>query len=160
MSDLISLSELFRGSEEDRFFCIPDYQRSYSWEKAHRDDLLNDIVEITQHGVTHFTGTIVAARPDEADGDYHVVDGQQRLTSLTLLVGRLLLSMQSREVEEVCDGMTLGAARDLFVRREEGAGSTRPRLRLNSDTAELFNHYLRSRTGKRDSHPSTSIRAV
>ena len=155
MSDLISLSELFRGADEDRFFCIPDYQRSYSWEKAHRDDLLNDIVEITQHGVTHFTGTIVAARPDHADGDYHVVDGQQRLTSLTLLVGRLLLSMQSREVEEVCEGMTLEAARDLFVRREEGAGSTRPRLRLNSDTAELFNHYLRSRTGHGSTPPES-----
>lgn len=66
---------------------MPPYQRSYSWEKSEARDLLNDLVEATETGNSHFVGAIVLVR-DEA-GDLLIVDGQQRLTTLTILLSIL-----------------------------------------------------------------------
>lgn len=138
MSDLITLAELFREDGEDRFFQVPDYQRSYSWETEHRSDLLDDLTDLLKHDATHFTGTIVAARPGERDGAYQVVDGQQRLTSLVLLIGRLLLRLERVGCSGVRSGVTLQQARERFIVDTERVGATRPRLELNSDTTALF----------------------
>ncbi len=78
---LLSISEIFKG----RFFKIPDYQRGYSWEKDQLIDLKDDIENLFNRDYRHFTGTIVAARV--ADNNHlNIVDGQQRLTSLLILL--------------------------------------------------------------------------
>lgn len=66
---------------------MPPYQRSYSWEKSEARELLNDLIEATETGNSHFVGAIVLVR-DEA-GDLLIVDGQQRLTTLTILLSIL-----------------------------------------------------------------------
>lgn len=138
MSDLINLEKLFHEDGEDRFFEIPDYQRSYSWERKHRSDLLDDLTELLEHETTHFTGTLVAARPNQPEEGYQVVDGQQRLTSLTLLLGRLLLRLEALGASHLADGESLAHARGRFILNTERVGATRLRLALNSDTTALF----------------------
>ncbi|WP_440995027.1 DUF262 domain-containing protein [Arhodomonas sp. SL1] len=138
MSELITLEELFQEHGEDRFFQVPDYQRSYSWENEHREDLLEDISDLLLHDATHFTGTVVAARPDEPDGTYQIVDGQQRLTTLVLLLGRLALRLEALGDSEGVGGIDLEEVRDRFIRSRQRVGATRPRLELNTDTTALF----------------------
>ena len=86
----IALGGLFHG----RLFRIPDYQRAYSWRTKHRNDLFGDIRRTWDKGSdsTHFMATIVGLRRDKVTiiTDEHqiieVVDGQQRITTLILLL--------------------------------------------------------------------------
>src|SRR3954453_20417861 len=89
MDGLITIQELF-GS---RAFRIPSYQRGYSWERRQWDDLLEDLDVLPIHK-DHFAGQVVLQPTDEhlvdTEGAQHrlfdVVDGQQRLTTLVLLM--------------------------------------------------------------------------
>ena len=85
-SSLMSLNELFEG----RFFYIPDYQRGYSWEKQQLEDLTQDIVNMINKQHIHFTGTIVAAQKNKKVNTFEIVDGQQRLTTLIILIKEII----------------------------------------------------------------------
>ena len=82
---LLTLEQVF----EDRLFIIPSYQRGYSWGKSQRADLLSDIENVRSQDFKHFTGTLVAAQIGQSDV-LEIVDGQQRLTSLLLLINVIL----------------------------------------------------------------------
>lgn len=90
MSDLPNLQTLFTA----RTFRIPEYQRGYSLVRAQWQDLLDDLDELRDDR-EHFTGTVVLQPTDappfvDAAGEEHqvfdIVDGQQRLTTLLLLL--------------------------------------------------------------------------
>lgn len=71
-------------------FIIPVYQRTYSWEQEQCQRLWNDIVEMQQQNRTgHFVGSIVniaeQAMPTGVQ-KFMIIDGQQRMTTLTLLL--------------------------------------------------------------------------
>lgn len=82
---LLKLTELFDG----RRFIVPDYQRGYSWEKEQRRDLLSDLEKQLDKEFSHYMGTIVAA-PQKKSNMYEIVDGQQRLTSLLILLNVIM----------------------------------------------------------------------
>lgn len=76
---------------------VPPYQREYSWQKAEWEDLLQDLVEADG---SHFLGTIITLNrtTDAADSNIlELIDGQQRMTTLTLLLAAIysLLSQQA-----------------------------------------------------------------
>lgn len=144
MSELVTLKELFGDETEDRFFRIPDYQRGYSWEREQRNDMLGDLEELPVHDCRHYTGTIVAARPSGGEGPYFLVDGQQRLTTLVILVARLLHRMRQLNADPAPE-MTANEARDLFVYRSPQLGQRWWRLTLNGDHDSLFQELLTSR---------------
>lgn len=71
-------------------FIIPVYQRTYSWEQEQCRRLWNDIVEMQEQNRTgHFVGSIVniaeQAMPTGVQ-KFMIIDGQQRMTTLTLLL--------------------------------------------------------------------------
>ncbi len=65
---------------------IPDYQRNYCWEDKQINDLWNSLKDIPQNGKYHL-GSIILQKKE--NGEYDIIDGQQRLVTLTLLVDRL-----------------------------------------------------------------------
>ncbi|MCB0857324.1 MAG: DUF262 domain-containing protein [Solirubrobacterales bacterium] len=72
--------------EGNVMYRIPPYQREYSWHKAQWEDLFEDLIEADG---SHFLGTIITLdqTKDALESNIlHVVDGQQRLTTLTLLL--------------------------------------------------------------------------
>lgn len=84
--------------EGKKQYQVPLYQRGYSWGRQQIDQLWDDIVEIAQTRredatATHFIGSLVlAASPENAAvglAKFLVVDGQQRLTTLTILLAAL-----------------------------------------------------------------------
>jgi hypothetical protein len=86
----------------DRVFRIPHYQRFYSWRKRQRDELFADIEKLVGSGEDqhHFMATIVCHRTAEtrdvgaAQYRLHdIVDGQQRLTTLILLLKSIELAL-------------------------------------------------------------------
>lgn len=70
---------------EDEPFRIPHYQRAYSWTWDQIDDLWDDLVENAARG--HFLGSLVLASENESKPQ--VIDGQQRLTTLMILLSVL-----------------------------------------------------------------------
>ena len=74
--------------QNSNIFHIPDYQRRFAWEKYNLNDLWNDI-KILKPEDMHFLGSIVViARPHSTtkSNPLEIVDGQQRLTAVSLLL--------------------------------------------------------------------------
>ena len=69
-------------------FDIPRNQRRYVWEKNHWNDLFEDLVFSISQNKPHFVGSIVLEGGSKKDGltYYTIIDGQQRLTTITLLL--------------------------------------------------------------------------
>ena len=82
-------------STTGRRFVVPDYQRSYSWDREQRSDLFQDLERLQKllaadREASHFCGTVICT-PSGGDGrEFAVVDGQQRLSTLVLVHARML----------------------------------------------------------------------
>lgn len=90
--DLIySVEDIFsKYLPSGKHFVIPSYQRGYKWKTKDIEQLLNDIDSFQTHGnstVFYCLQNITLVK--NGDGNYNVVDGQQRLTTLTLLLAHL-----------------------------------------------------------------------
>lgn len=96
----------------NKTFRIPSYQRDYSWGRTQVDDLLNDVDEAVEGGLSHYLGTFVLSRSDDL-GPFEVVDGQQRLTTLVLVVIALLKQLPKPEQEKLAAILI----RDMFTGR-------------------------------------------
>lgn len=85
-----SVKQLLEGGK-DHPFVIPEYQRPYAWEDDQIDTLFNDLWDFTtsheggSDGTnTYFLGCIVSYENEQ--GEQEIIDGQQRITSLFLLL--------------------------------------------------------------------------
>lgn len=133
-SELKLLDEIFKQGK--RVFRIPDYQRGYSWERQQRTDLLADIEYLIEsdYKYRHYTGTIVASlnakETKKRDGKYEVydiVDGQQRMTSLILLLSVLVRESRAEHKEVVSN----------FI-QEGSVGNTLRKLKLGQGQDQFF----------------------
>lgn len=82
------LLQLFTGPRQ---FVIPIFQRDYSWTQAQCEQLLQDILRVANAPETaiHFLGSVVYVDSEQSDAvlpQWLVIDGQQRLTTCTLLL--------------------------------------------------------------------------
>lgn len=77
-----TIGQLLAPGEE---MIMPPYQRSYSWGEKEAGDLLGDLREAALSGDSHFLGAIVVVQPEGASA-CEIVDGQQRLTTLTIML--------------------------------------------------------------------------
>lgn len=93
-----SLLPIFISSQSQ--YCIPIFQRSYSWTNDKATKLLDDIISVAEDDSRpcHFIGSIIYLPINQYSSGvrpYHVIDGQQRLTTISLLL--LALSEYSRQ---------------------------------------------------------------
>ena len=82
----------FLGESQMRL-TIPRFQRAYSWEAEQCDELWRDLFRAARDGRSHFVGTLIYL-VEEGGGDdggraCAIVDGQQRLTTVTLILAAL-----------------------------------------------------------------------
>ena len=80
------LLEYMEGSKKR--FVIPVYQRNYDWKIENCRQLYDDLVKVVRnHRKSHFFGSIVSSyQPNGRYTEYLVIDGQQRLTTVSLLL--------------------------------------------------------------------------
>lgn len=95
-------TQLFNLLQGQQHFMIPLFQRPYSWDKKNYESLWNDLMEIYEDGMEerHFLGSIVTKSMEatpEGVTPFLVIDGQQRLTTLTLLLAALRDAAKSTE---------------------------------------------------------------
>jgi uncharacterized protein with ParB-like and HNH nuclease domain len=70
-------------NDSDSFYQVPDYQRPYSWDKENISELMDDLTFAYTSNNTekYFCGSLVLVKNDR----YDIIDGQQRLTTFTIL---------------------------------------------------------------------------
>ena len=75
--------------DQNSFYSIPDYQRPYSWEEDQISDFWQDISKSFENeNGSYFLGSFILIKQKEA-GRYEIVDGQQRLTTITIFLAVL-----------------------------------------------------------------------
>lgn len=88
------------GREEP--FLVPDYQRPYSWGEEEIVTLFNDLLLFTEGDVskknknsndTYFLGTVISFKNE--NGEQEIIDGQQRITSLFLLLRAIYTKLKT-----------------------------------------------------------------
>jgi len=103
-----TLSEVLRGS----FLRIPRFQRPYSWDKENLTDFWLDLVERSVED--YFMGSMVIYRDGKEPNLYYVVDGQQRLTTITITLAAIRDIFDELGLTDLADGVhNLLEARDL-----------------------------------------------
>jgi uncharacterized protein with ParB-like and HNH nuclease domain len=81
MSQFVNLNTILGNGKS---YQVPIYQRDYSWDSDDWEDLWNDILEIPNEK-SHYLGYLVLQPNKEAEESFWIIDGQQRLTTLSLL---------------------------------------------------------------------------
>ena len=87
----VSLLDIMNEDEKSRFI-IPFFQRSYVWEKDNWDSLITDLKDNSNH----FLGSLILKYDDNKRYEIDVIDGQQRLTTLSILL-KVLYALSSDE---------------------------------------------------------------
>lgn len=129
-----SVYDLFLSHNGASSFLIPIYQRRYDWPKENIERLYEDVLAginslNDDESVLTFLGTVILVKENELQDDFTgqslaVIDGQQRLTTLALIIGALLYKIWvvkddvkdeplsenvkewlAKEVDEIIDGM-------------------------------------------------------
>ncbi len=130
---------------DDYLFRVPDYQRPYSWTPEQARELVEDLLGFIQANPgpiakmpSYFLGSIVLIKADSPDAD--IVDGQQRLTTLTLLLSAVRASVTGKPRDEITKrlyevGDTLVGTQDRF------------RLTLRERDAEFFQRFVQRDKG-------------
>jgi uncharacterized protein with ParB-like and HNH nuclease domain len=77
-------------------YIIPVYQRNYAWQKAQCKQLLDDFGKIGEEE-TYFLGSMIWAKPSDIKQEYIIVDGQQRLTTLFILIIAIYNSLKKED---------------------------------------------------------------
>lgn len=87
--------------QNKRQYAIPVYQRNYEWSADQCEKLFQDIVVASQRGKEHFCGSVVYSlvRYENNINHYIVIDGQQRMTTVYLLL-KALMDMANDEGEK------------------------------------------------------------
>lgn len=137
MTNVFSIQETFK----DRVLHVPDYQRGYAWEERQWDELLEDL-EFLADGKDHYTGSLVLHRQPttviQKGGNkltvFHIVDGQQRMTTIVLLLDAL------REKLAPSDPDTADGILERYIRFPDKNHQDTYRLRLNADCHDYFIH--------------------
>jgi hypothetical protein len=80
-----------------RFFEIPKYQRGFAWEKQNIRELFDDVKEAIESNSNHYIGTIVLSKDSVDDEKFYVVDGQQRITTITLMMSALVRKLTKKD---------------------------------------------------------------
>ncbi len=131
------LQQLFSGTQQ---FLIPIYQRQYSWERRDWQALWDDIIEVYDDGGedVHFLGSIVSKPHVSSAGgisSFVVIDGQQRLTTLTLLIAALRDAFAERSEPR---NTTADKLQNLYLTNQYGQGEERYKVVPTKADQDLY----------------------
>ena len=140
------IREIFEGSYQ---FEIPDYQRPYAWTTEQAEELSSDLLSAMQdahtNGATsqYFLGSIVLIKNDR-DLKAMVVDGQQRLTTLTMLFAALRAAWEAASYPQGVKSVTPF----LYEEGDEMLGkATGYRFTAREEDAAFFRQYIQEPGG-------------
>lgn len=99
MRDATKLDIYFK--DDKALFLIPLYQRKYAWQQKHCQRLFSDLLKVHKENIpSHFFGSIVSVKADsEHENDLLIIDGQQRITTISILILAAINAVENGEME-------------------------------------------------------------
>lgn len=142
MENLYTITQVF----SEKLFFVPDYQRGYAWENPQCQEFIEDL-ELLEPQRTHFLGTLILhLRGEDKIIDrngtsylaYDIVDGQQRLTTVVILLQAISGFLQKHEeARDLVDNLQ----QHYLVGRDRNKQPL-PKLTLNEDSRTYFNQII------------------
>jgi Protein of unknown function DUF262/Protein of unknown function (DUF1524) len=117
-----------------KHFAVPRYQRGYAWEANEAGEFLDDLESEAEVGRGLFLGTIIFNVADDAEDKIEIVDGQQRLTTIFLL----LIACRELAKELKLDGIAQETQKRITVTDPATAKSRGPLLVASETIREVF----------------------
>lgn len=109
---------------------VPPHQREYSWTPKEVKKLFEDLTKAISDEPEYFLGTIATIQ--EATGELKVIDGQQRLATVTILLCEIRNYLRDKD-EFVANGIS-----ELLEYPNLSQRTTLPKMRLNSNDNDFF----------------------
>jgi hypothetical protein len=128
-----------------RLYTVPPYQRDYSWTEEQWEDLWTDLKELSERPEdTHYMGALVVE--GRSDREFAVIDGQQRLATLSLLVLAVisrLLQLRDQGISADDNEQRAAALRARFIGEKDPASLVEAsKLTLNDSDNAFYQDYL------------------
>lgn len=134
-----------KGSEEYLYnfmegrrkrFVIPVYQRNYNWKREQCKKLFDDLVDVHRNDKkSHFFGSIVSVNEDNKT--FTIIDGQQRITTISLIMIAMINAVKNGEFDGETDVKTCKRIREDFIVAEDD-DVNKLRLRPYNDDKVAF----------------------
>jgi len=119
---------------ENKKYIIPSYQRPYSWNAEQAEQLIRDIHEsFLEESEEYFIGSLICI--DKGKNEYEIVDGQQRLTTLSLIFAKVRDLISNEKIKSDIQKRILPI--DVFSDRPQ-----EPRLKIRKKEEDLYNNYI------------------
>ncbi len=138
------IGAIFNGNR----FVIPTYQRKYSWTDTERKALWQDIEESLKDDMNHFVGTLSFKENKSiglsTDTVYEIIDGQQRITTLFILLKILIDKIADSDVKESQLSAFIGSKDNLKLQPLGADGDFLKRLLFDFDNIDKENINKRS----------------
>lgn len=128
-----ALSKTFTS---DFRFTVPPFQRAYQWKREQMAQLIDDIVDACRNGEPYFLGSLILVH--NGGSKYDVIDGQQRLVSLTILFAVLLDLENDHGYGDKLHELIMEPGDKLRGIEPE------PRLKLRDQDAQFFREHVQS----------------
>lgn len=140
-ANTISFGTLISG---DNIYRVPLFQRNYSWTEDNWDDLWLDITNAKQSNEIHYMGSIILMK--RGGKNYDVIDGQQRITSLSL-IALACIQIIDELVKSGTDVVENEERKDILLKRFVGYKSATVlkitnKLILNEENDPFYASYL------------------
>ena len=124
---------------------VPPYQRDYSWSEEQWEDLWNDVIDLRLDPETrHYLGALVVE--GTSDRDFLIIDGQQRLATLSLLALAVINRLEGMARDGIDPADNAERARELrsrFIGEKDPASLIEScRLHLNDTDDAFYQDYL------------------
>ncbi len=143
-TDTEDLKELLSNGKS---YSVPPYQRDYSWKQEQWEDLWEDLANVDANREDHYMGAIVLESVERKH--FQVIDGQQRLTTLSILILACVDYLEAlahegvdaaanRERASLLESSYLGAKDPASLR-------ITPKLQLNANDDDFFQLNLAQR---------------
>ncbi len=137
----VSLSDIIGNG---KVYKVPPYQRDYSWKQDQWEDLWADILTVLNGESIHYMGSIVLQNKGEKR--YSVIDGQQRLSTLTLIVLATIKTIQNlidKNIDKENNQERVSLLTKKFLGdKDPGSLTYSAKLELNENNNSFFQTHL------------------
>lgn len=165
-----SIRAIFSEDDGKNGYMIPSYQRPYSWTEDECERLWDDLVsyalpnpddlqKFDENGTPYFLGTMVVFPKDQAGGRLEIIDGQQRLTSISLLLRAFLTVLdygEGRPIDFINDIKKMLWVVDKFGKIDESQLKLDSEVAMSDDWAE-YRHIVLNGSAKDDAKSNYAI---
>ncbi len=141
-TDTVTLNDIFSNGKR---YEVPEFQRDYSWEEEQWDDLWTDILAVKEsRNEVHYMGAIVLQ--DVENKNFNVIDGQQRLATLSLIslaIIKRLNDLVESEQEDKENTERIEKLKEQYIGKRDAVSLRYSnKLQLNENNGSFYRSFL------------------